>query len=91
VRRRIGQRAARATIKALERKVAELEGELEQQRSTWQQDYPGGTHVATVTFTEEAPPIVATRTSRRLGHAVVAVEVNKELRLYALPLAKAAR
>jgi len=84
-RRRIGQREARR----LEKRVEELEGELDRQRSTWANDFPGGTHIATVTFTEDATPIVATRTARRLAHAVVAVEVDKELRLFALPLVKA--
>ncbi len=84
-RRRIGQREARR----LEKQVEELEAELNMQRQTWANDFPGGTHIATVTFTEETAPIVATRTSRRLAHAVVAVEFERELRLYALPLPKA--
>ncbi len=87
-RRRISQREAREAIK----RVAELENIIQRQRSTWWQEYFGGTEVARGSWQAEDPVPVAVRTARKLNHAVVAVgDDGGSIRFVALPQAKGGR
>lgn len=88
-RKRSRNTISQAEARALKRRVAQLEAAEEQRRATWAIDYPDGTQI-TVTGhdSSEVPVIVAIRTARRLGHAVVAVEDGSRIRYHALPLPK---
>lgn len=77
----ISQREARR----LRKRVQELEGMIAQQQSGWARDFPGGTNFWTIQRLSEAS-VAAIGTARRLGHAVVVVNVNDELRCFSLPV-----
>jgi len=83
---KISQREARE----LKRRVARLENELDRQRNAWVTEWPGGTHVRTLTIDDVTLETV--RVSRLLKHAVV-VTINSEgrLNLYATPLGSNAK
>lgn len=82
MRRRFTQNEARAWRD----RAQAAEATLRAQRAYWRSDYPGGTHVASVTLT---PGIAlhAVHIARALEHAVVAVDRGNEILFYALPLA----
>lgn len=78
---KISQREARR----LQKRVAQLESELSNQRHVWACDWPGGVHIASQDSVNGTAGIV--RTARKLGHAVVVVaRDNGELLFYGLPL-----
>jgi hypothetical protein len=66
----ISQREARR----LRRKVAELEGVLNDQRRVYAYDWPSSTTITQIQPCESQ--LVAIKTARLLGHAVVAVPQN---------------
>lgn len=73
--------------RSLRARVAELEGILQDQRRHWRADWPQGVNIATVAgASDQEPALVAVRTARRLGHAVVVVDNGPRLALLALPL-----
>lgn len=81
--RKISQREARS----LKKRVAELEAVLQRQRAAYATQWPGGTHVDTMTVKSEEFHIV--HTARKLGHAVVLVPSEyPKLHVYACPLPK---
>ena len=84
--KRISQREARR----LDKRVAELEAILDNQRKSWCQDWFGATEIARVTWPKASDEVpTAVRISRRLGHAVVAVgDDGGMVRFLALPHAK---
>jgi cell division septum initiation protein DivIVA len=80
---KISQREARR----LQKRVDELEEQINKQHRSWSSSYPGGTHIATTTYAAETdflPAIV--KVSRQLGHAVVVVNDGTKLLFYGLPL-----
>ena len=80
---KISQRETRR----LRKRVEALEADQERQRSTWANDYPGGTHIAS--STPDATVVAAIRTARKLKHAVVSIErQDGEVNYFALPVAK---
>lgn len=84
-RKTISQREARE----LRRRVAELESQEESRRNAWTHEYPGGVNIAQTAYnasTDFLPAVI--HNSRRLGHAVVCVANENNIRYYALPLAK---
>lgn len=83
--KRISQREARL----LRKRVAQLEGELQRQRCAFSRECPGGTYISAHNFgNQEHCVLVAAKTARKLGHAVVATVDGAQLTLYALPLPK---
>lgn len=68
----------------LRKRVAELELLIDGQRKSWSRDWPGGTHILTVTA-PGAIALAAVHTARQLRHAVVVLEDGDNLQLYALP------
>ena len=80
----ISQREARA----LRKRVAELEQMERDRRKFWSRNYPGGTHIGSITWNDPSLVCEAAYTARKLGHAVVAVPADdrKTMMLYALPL-----
>ncbi len=77
---KISQREARR----LRKRVNELEYAETKRRQSWSQEWPGGIHIASTS--PSADVLAATRTARRLGHAVVVVLDNDgaSVRLMAL-------
>lgn len=81
---KISQREARR----LRKRVDELERMFYNQRSMWSQEYVGGVNIVTETWDRNHEVIVAIRTARKLGHAVVAVgNETGQILFMALPLA----
>jgi len=80
----ISQREARR----LRRRVQELEAELQTQRSTWSREWPGGVHLCNLEVS--LVDYARLETARKLDHAVVVTLSGREVRMYALPLPKAA-
>lgn len=81
--RKISQREARIAL----RKLARLENQMDNQRKSYIQEWPGGVHIGSSNPSIEI--ITAVKTSRKLGHAVVTIQVNEgRLDHYALPLPK---
>lgn len=81
--KRINQHEAQA----LRRRVIDLEAREEARRSMWVNDYPGGTHIASVTVNDVAAAKI--RTARVLRHAIVVTNGTlAEIHFYALPVAK---
>ena len=69
----------------LRKRVAELERTNELNASAWAREYIGGVNVTTVVVSDVSHAIC--RTSRKLGHALVAVPSDNgkwELSLYAV-------
>jgi len=80
---KISQREARI----LKRRVIELERQLDNQRSRWSKDWPGGVNIDTVEVNMSEWYIV--KTARLLGHAVVIVPGDApKLLVYGIPLPK---
>ena len=70
----------------LKKRVERLEGIIKSQRNKWAADYPGGTHLGTITRDRDwfSGRI---ESARLLGHAVVVIEQSDGvMRFYALPL-----
>jgi hypothetical protein len=81
-RKAITQREARA----LRKRVQQLEGMIERERSAWASEFPGGTHLGRISWDGADHRASAAYTARRLGHAVVVVASSaRQLELYALP------
>lgn len=80
---KISQREARR----LRNRVTDLESQIQGQRRVWSQDYlPGGVDIANVVWLPSDSQVVAIRTARKLGHAVVAVGNDTgTIRFIALP------
>ena len=79
--KKISQREARRLLK----RVAELEKQNEQNASAWAREYIGGTNITTITVSDVSHAIC--RTSRKLGHAIVALPSDNgkhELSLFAV-------
>lgn len=78
---KISQQRARA----LRKRVNELEAQLRTMRSNWREDWPSGIHILAANkgdvIAEE--DLVAVRTARRLGHAVIVTEHDHCLHFYA--------
>lgn len=69
----------------LQRQVARLENQIETQRNSYAQVWPGGVHLASIAL--NSAEFATVKTARRLGHACVATCPNRDiLDLYALPL-----
>lgn len=68
------------------RELNAIHAEREKQLSRWVRDFPGGVHIATSQTTDTI--LMAVKTARNLGHAVVVVADDREVRFYALPLAR---
>ncbi len=64
---KISQREARR----LQKRIIELEAVIDQQRGSWNNEWPGGVHVDTVKVNDIEYGIA--NTARKLGHAVVVV------------------
>lgn len=80
---KISQREARQ----LKKRVAELEDILRRQRLQWAREWPGGTHLDTMTVKSEEFYVV--KTARLLGHAVVVVPSEyPKLQVYGCALPK---
>lgn len=78
----ISQREARQ----LRKRVIQLEDEERKRRARYGRDYPGGTHLGSITWHGPDFTASAAYTARLLGHAVVVVASEKqELQLYAIP------
>lgn len=79
---KFSQREARR----LQKRVDELEKQLNDQRYAWAREWPGGTHLGTIDCTSkiyDTQVLVA----RKLGHAVVLTYHQADkLEMYALPL-----
>ena len=72
----------------LKRRVLELLEQEGRRRQAWVRDYPGGTHLGTISM-ERGYLVGRIEAARMLGHAVVVTEQNDgQLRLYALPVGK---
>lgn len=67
----------------LQRRLARLESQVEQQRNAWNSSWPGGVSIATVSHHETA---LVAQTARKLGHAVVVTTDGDTLRFFALPI-----
>jgi hypothetical protein len=67
---KISQREARR----LRKRVSELEADELSRRRQWATEWPGGTTIASTSWSKDAAVPVAIRTARCLGHAVVALE-----------------
>lgn len=77
---------SQAEARRLKRRVRELEQTQRNQRNVWSKDYPGGTHILTMTVTSDYVK-GAIKTAQRLSHTVVVKCFNGELLFYALPQA----
>ena len=76
----ISQREARR----LRKRVYELETKQWKMFDAWVRDFPDGVHVAALGPID--PTVLASiKTSRMLGHAVVAVDYQNALHFYAVP------
>jgi hypothetical protein len=75
----ISQREARH----LRRRVIALENAESVRRKAWRRDYPGGIEIARQNV--QVDTLTAVVTARKLGHAVIAIESDNELRFVALP------
>lgn len=82
--KKISQHVART----LQKKVVEIERVIDQQRSGWSADWPGGVNIDVVNI--DKPLYRSMHTARRLGHALVVIPRQNsgfyELQVYALPL-----
>ena len=83
---RVTVKISQAEARRLKKRVKELEGVINDQRSSFATDWPGGVNFWTLTIMTETQAAVVT--ARALNHAIVAVPCGDELRLYALPAAK---
>ena len=64
-----------------------LRRERDRQRNRWASDFPGGTNIATITYSDSrdfVPAVIAN--SRLLGHAVICTTDGATVRFYALQL-----
>jgi hypothetical protein len=78
---KISQREAHA----LRRRVKQLEWEMELQRNVWSSEYPGGTHLGSVSWDAMEHIASAVYVAALLGHAIVAKpDGKKTFNLYAL-------
>lgn len=83
---------SQAEARALKKRVDELDDAEENRRNKWIRDYPGGTNIATLTWSDAQLTIAQIDTARLLGHAIVVVnDGHRGLRFYALPIAKVSR
>lgn len=79
-RRHISQREAHR----LEKSLDELRAERNSERRAWAREYPGGTHLGTITWLSGRM-----EAAQMLGHAIVAVQTNDgKTELFALPVSK---
>lgn len=69
----------------MRKRVAELERISKDRYSAWQADYPGGVHIGTIGCAA-IDADVRVKVARQCGHAVVAINGNNEIRLYAVPV-----
>lgn len=60
----------------LKKRVSDLEANLKHQRNSWSSDWPGGVNIATLTIPETSYEVI--RTARKLGHAVVVVNDDRQ-------------
>ena len=81
---------SQAQARKYKARVEQLEDLLDNQAGAWVREWPGGVHIASQAGCGVAT-IAAVNTSRKLGHAVVAVPSNGELHLFALALPKLER
>lgn len=80
-RAKISQREAHQ----LQRQVARLENQIDQQRMAYASEWPGGVSIGWIEPGLEV--FTAVKTARRLGHAVVVVpQSTTHINLFALPL-----
>ncbi len=80
------QRISQREAKRLRKRVQALESIIATQRRIWSQEYFGGVNIANVAFNADHQVVVATRTARKLGHAVVVIgDESGNLRFMALP------
>ncbi len=81
---KISQREARR----LKKRVDELETVLNEQRRSWVSDWPGGVHIASVSWAAPDATCARIKVARQLGHAVVATDADdgKRIEFRALPL-----
>lgn len=79
---------SRREARRLKARVAELEEILEDQRRSWSANWPGGVHIASLSWTVEQMTVARIATARKLGHAVVATDADdgKRIEFRALPL-----
>ncbi|MCR4304966.1 MAG: hypothetical protein NUV63_12220 [Gallionella sp.] len=82
-RRHISQREAHA----LSKRVDELERERDEQRSRWASDYPGGTHIGTLSYQRDWFS-GRLEIAHALKHAIVVKpgDCDGKIYFYALPL-----
>lgn len=81
-RKLISQREARQW----KRRAEDLKALIQRQRSTYAEEYLGGTHLGHVSWAGDTHIASAVYTAKRLGHAVVAVsDGSRKFNLYALP------
>jgi hypothetical protein len=74
---------SQAEARRLKRRVEELEHARDAAFARWGRDYPGGTHIATLTVPDVAAAKIAT--ARLLDHAVMARQDGNTVYFYALP------
>ena len=83
MKKQISQREARA----LRKRVAHLEKYFSQQRNIYAHDWPGGTHLGSLSWENDKHISSAVYTARQLGHAVVVVaNGSRRFDLYAIQL-----
>ncbi len=80
---RISQREARR----LKKRVQELEVRDRARLNTWANDYPGGAHIGTISCIS-IDADVRVKVARQCGHAVVAINRESSIMLYAVPVPK---
>lgn len=70
----------------LKRRVEELESAERNRRARYGSEYPGGVNIATYHGMDDSDRlVVAAKTARMCGHAVIVVADQHFLRFYALP------
>jgi hypothetical protein len=83
----VSKKISQVEARSLRHQVRRLQETLNAQKRSWSQDWPGGTHLGTVTVNGDTRAVV--HTARRLGHAVVVTYLrDSQIELYALELPK---
>lgn len=77
-------RRLRAALKRAEKRIDQLQRDREQLFSRWGGDVPGGTHIRSINLSCSDAAVIAVKTARMLGHAVVVIERNGELSFMAV-------
>lgn len=79
------KKISQVEARQLRRRVEELETQRDRLFARWTRDYPGGTHIATLTVPDVTVATIGT--ARKLDHAVICSQDGNALYFYALPQA----